>query len=152
MALIGPPPWKTRLRDGPIPPWILALTIVTCVVTPGMWRLQQLQNDLEHQQKLTQSQVEQHLRIVRCVTQYAKDMTDSLQERDVANQHSIEDRKRVWERIDAFLSPPPKPSPQPLLDAIDDYNKSLDSLNRSRLVNPYPDVQPCLTATDAKSE
>lgn len=52
MALIGPPPWKTRLRDGPIPPWLLALILVACIVTPGMWRLQQLNEANKHALKV----------------------------------------------------------------------------------------------------
>jgi len=95
-----------------------------------------------------QAQADRNSAIVSCLTGYASQLTDALQDRDVANSTGRAASGELWATIRRWTQNPGTGSTDQLADAITRYEKILGQIARTAAINPYPDVTTCLTAAD----
>lgn len=139
-------------------PFTLALVVLLAVVLPGFVAIGLSLNQSRHAAFVAKSsadavsaQADRNTAIAACLTTYAGDLTDALQDRDVIIKTARAAEREVWRTflrlIDSEESPPD--ARQTMVRAIERYQEILRRLQRTDAINPYPDIAECLSAEAA---
>lgn len=139
-------------------PFALAVVVMLVIVIPAFARAEQAINHADRaaasaqaQADATKAQATRNTAIVKCVTDWVRDETDALQDRDGVNKAARAASRDLWKSIRGLTAVPPTNSREVLLASIDRYMKILGRVDRNELVNPYPEIADCLqdvTATE----
>jgi len=95
-----------------------------------------------------QTQADRNTAVADCLTTYAAQLTDALQDRDVVNRTGRAASAELWATILEWTRRPGTGSTAELRAAIVRYEKILDRIGRTAALNPYPDVTQCLVSAD----
>lgn len=118
--------------------WLVALTVFTLAVIPGFLRVEYVNDQ-------TQQQASQNSELIECLTTYAVEMTDALQDRDsvtiIARGASVD----LWRTFrDLIVNPLPGDEGRKVfLQALRTYLRTLAQIGRTAALNPYPDPTAC---------
>lgn len=139
-------------------PFLLALVVLLLVVIPGFLRVEYAVNAADDAADAAQGaadaaqeQADRNAEIVECLTTYAADLTDALQDRDAVNKTARAAEFEVWQTFLRLIDTdhPPPDARDRMVRAIDRYLTILHRLQRTEAINPYPTVVPCFTAAVA---
>lgn len=122
-------------------PFLLALLVLLVVVIPGFVQSQRAVNKAQDTSEQAQSAVDRNEVVVRCLTKYATDLTDALQDRDTISVTAREAQQELWRKIRHYLADGSDQTP--VLHAVRRYEKILRQLARVTSINPYPDLGEC---------
>lgn len=133
-------------------PFLLALVALLVVVIPGFLRLEHIADEADQAAatariaaRSAQAQVDQNTALIECLTTYAGDLTDSLQDRDVVTKTARAAAEEWLATFERLVRAPDTPDARgTFLAAITRYQRILDRLDRAAAINPYPDIAACL--------
>lgn len=130
-------------------PWLVSLVVFTLVVIPGFMRLEYVNGKTVHQ-------AEQNSALIDCLTEYAVDLTDALQDRDAVAVVARGAQVKLWKTFRRLIVNPPAGGPpvarHQFLGALAAYLRTLRAIGATASLNPYPDLAGCLKSKGLEQE
>lgn len=140
-------------------PFMLATIVLLTVVLPGFLAIghsiQQSRHaaDTAREAAVTaKAQADRNQVVVSCLTSWVADLTDALQDRDVVNNTARAAQRETWREIHRWLTDEtPDPNRVEMIRAIDRFLIILRRLDRTTAINPYPEIDRCLTPSEIRA-
>lgn len=132
-----------------------ALIGVLCILLVGAWlyfrgRADDASSDVQAQADAVQAQADANSAINECLSTWAQDLTEALQDRDAVSRTARAAQAELWAEVDAYLRGT-SPDRATLTDAIRRFRQILRRLDRTASINPYPEISPCFAVASAEA-